>query len=99
MYHWYLAIKKYSTENISDFRDKLIADPEPFSSISYKTYSKLFFLGLIEFTPTALGIFATEYLGKILFPYDYIVSGVVTSILLIKYLGKKAPELPFNLHH
>ena len=101
MYHWYLLIKKYATNTRSDFRDKLIWDhaTESISSISSKTYSKLFLLGLIEFTPTALGIFATGYLGKILFPYDYIIAGVLLSILLIKYLDKKAPQLPFNFHH
>ena len=101
MYHWYLLIKKYSANTQSDFRDKLIAsrEPESFSSISRKTYSKLFLLGLLEFTPIALGIFATGYLGKILFPYDYTIVGVLLSILLVKHLSKKAPELPFSLHH
>lgn len=100
MYHWYLLFIKYSTTARTDVKDSLIAGqgPESFHSISKKTYSKLFFLGLIEFTPTALGIFATQYFGKILFSYDYIISGVLVSILLLQLLRKKAPELPFNLH-
>jgi hypothetical protein len=101
MYHWCLLIKKYSTNALTNYNDKLIAscEPETVNSISRKTYSKLFFLGLIEFLPTVLGIFATGYFGKILFSYDYIIVGIVISILLVKHLSKKAPELPFSLHH
>jgi hypothetical protein len=101
MYHWYLLIKKYSTNTQNDLKDKLIAGHEPktFNSISSKTYSKLFFLGLIEFTPIALGIFATGYFRKIIFTYDLIVASILISILLVKYLSKKAPELPLSLHH
>jgi hypothetical protein len=99
MYHWCLLIKKYSTNAQRDFRDKLIADHEPgsFSSIDRKANRKLFLLGLIEFTPTALGITATEYLGKILLPCDYIIIGVFISTLLVNYLSKKAPQLPFSI--
>jgi len=101
MYHWYLLIKKYQKYTQSDCRDKLMAghEPETLRSISSKTYRKLFFLGLIEFTPTALGIFATGYFGKSIFPYDFTIAGLFITILLVKYLSKKAPELPFGLHH
>ena len=101
MYHWCLLIKKYSTNARTHFRDKLIAgrEPESFSSISRKTYSKLFLVGLVEFTPTALGIFASDYVGKILFPYDFIIVGLVISAVLVKHLSKKAPDLPFSLKH
>jgi len=74
-------------------------EPETLRSISSKTYRKLFFLGLIEFTPMALGIFATAYFDKIILPYDFTVAGLFITILLVKHLSKKAPELPFGLHH
>jgi putative Mn2+ efflux pump MntP len=101
MYHWYLLIKKYATHTQSDCSDKLMAghEPETLRSISNKTYRKLFFLGLIEFTPTALGIVATAYFGKIILPYDFIIAGLFITILLVKHLSKKTPELPFGLHH
>jgi len=101
MYHWCLLLKKYSTNTQSDFRDNLIADhePETFSSISSEIYSRLFFLGLIEFTPTALGIFATTYFRRVIFPYDFIIAGILITILLVKHLSKKAPELPFSFRH
>ena len=99
MYHWYLLIKNYSAKGRSKFSDKLIADrgPASCSSIDRKTNNKLFLLGLAEFTPTALGIFATEYLGKILLPYDYIIAGLFASVLLVKHLSKKAPAVPFSI--
>ena len=103
MYHWYLLIKKYlsNAQTNSGNNHKLIADyePEGFRSISRKTYSKLFLIGLVEFTPAILGIFASDYLGKILFPYDFIIIGLVISAVLVKHLSKKAPDLPFSLRH
>ena len=101
MFHWYLLLKLNVADTGSGFNDRLIVDCQPdlFSQVSRKTYIKLFFLGLIEFTPIALGIFATEYLQKILFSYDFVLLGILLSIVLVRLLDKKAPQLPFSLRH
>jgi hypothetical protein len=97
MYHWYVLLKKQLHSNLLYQEEKLVHKnnewPHPFSS---KMDSKLFWIGFFEFLPIAAGLIATSYFKPFLLLFDYVLIGVVMSILIAYFFRNDVPDQPIG---
>jgi hypothetical protein len=101
MLHWRLLIKTVLQENKVNRYQKqnLIAENEDkfHSIVSSEIKRKWFRIGLLELLPASLGIILMELVPFILFEYDYIIAGVILSVILIAFFNNKSLNPPIQL--
>jgi hypothetical protein len=95
MYQWYVLIKeKLNSTSFINEGERLFLKADD----SILTDTKLFWLGFLEALPTMLGITAMGYLKSFLFPFDYVLIGVIFSIIIAYILKDDVPDQPIHLN-
>ncbi len=96
MYHWILLAKRSSEKSSAS---KLIAenDDQLRGQINPGIKKQWLWMGLIETLPTVLGFIFSERIQNIVFTYDYLVAGILVSLLLIRIFNKRMPHPPIHL--
>ena len=93
MYHWYLLLRTPAIDN------KLIAQNESklIDSVDNQTKIKWFLIGLLEMTPIigGTGLYLTA--NPIIFPFDYVIIGIILAILIAVLTKGKNPKAPIGI--
>lgn len=99
MYHWYLLIKsQLADSNILKRGNQLTLRNETEDDlIGVEPDKKLFWIGFIEVLPLIIGVLLTDYFKSLIFSYDYVVMGLMASIIIAYIIRKDIPDQPISI--
>ncbi len=75
----------------------ICGNDKAYDHIRSEPLETLFWIGLIEVLPLITGSLFTGYFKHLLFPFDYLVMGLIVSIILAYIVRKDIPHLPVSL--
>lgn len=101
MYHWVLYLKSTLADNSSAKRAacKLIAEKEKYmqSQIGTKLRRKWLIIGLLEVLPVIAGYTLSQVMESVIFKFDYLITGIVVSSIIINHFRNKTPLPPIHI--